>query len=181
MQVRRRQKLSYVGCTYAYKRELQEIVRKTAEVMRKAGVDFGILGNQEICCGSPILKVGEKRLFEKMAKENIDHFNSLKVGEVVTSCAGCYGIFKAYYPRVSKMNFKIFHIVEYLERMVNEGKIKFTREVPLTVTWHDPCHLGRMGEPYIPWDGERDKYGLYKPPESSIEVPLEYMNLLGRY
>jgi len=157
--------LYYVGCTYAYKRELQEIVQNSAEVMKKAGVDFGILGNQEICCGSPILKVGKKELFEKIAKENIELFNSLKVEEIVTSCAGCYGIFKTYYPRVGRMNFKVFHIVEYLERLVKEGKIKFVKEVPLTVTWHDPCHLGRMGESYIPWDGKRGKYGLYEPPQ----------------
>jgi Fe-S oxidoreductase len=156
--------LFYVGCTYAYKPELQEVLQKTVKVMQKTGIDFGILGNQEICCGSPILKTGEKKLFEKIAKENIERLNSLTIDELITSCAGCYGVFKAYYPRVGKMNFKVFHTVEYLAKLLMEGQLRFRKEVPLVVTWHDPCHLGRMGEPYIAWDGKRGKYGLYEPP-----------------
>jgi Fe-S oxidoreductase len=155
--------LYYAGCTYAYMPELQEVIQRTTKVMKKTEIDFGVLGNQEMCCGSPILKVGEKKLFEKMAKENIDRFNSLKIDEIITSCAGCYGVFKSYYPRVGKMSFEVFHIVEYLEKLLKERKLHFTKEVPLKLTWHDPCHLGRMGESYIPWDGKRGKYGLYEP------------------
>jgi Fe-S oxidoreductase len=156
--------LFYVGCTYALKPELQEVVKKTARVMQKVGINFGILGNLEACCGSPILKTGDKTLFEKIARQNLKQFNNLKINEIVTSCAGCYGVFKSYYPRVGKMNFKVFHIVEYFEKLLKESKLNITNEVPLTVTWHDPCHLGRMGEPYIPWKGKRGKYGLYEPP-----------------
>jgi Fe-S oxidoreductase len=155
--------LYYAGCTYPFKPELQEVLKRSARLFKETGIDFGILGDEEVCCGSPILKAGERGLFEKIARENIDRFNSLAIDELVTSCAGCYGVFKAYYPRVGTMNFKVFHIVEYVAKLLEEGKIRFTREIPLTATWHDPCHLGRMGEPYIPWEGKRGKYGLYEP------------------
>jgi Fe-S oxidoreductase len=156
--------LFYVGCTYALKPELHEVVKKTARVLQMGDINFGILGNQEVCCGSPILKAGEKKLFEKIARENLEQFNKLKIEEMVTSCAGCYGVFKDYYPRVGEMNFKVFHVVEYFEKLLKEGKLRFTKEVPLIATWHDPCHLGRMGEPYVPWEGKRGRYGLYEPP-----------------
>ena len=53
--------------------------------------------------------------------------------------------------------FKVLHTAEYLDKLIKEGKIKFTKKVPLKVTYHDPCHLGRQGEPYVPWEGKEKK------------------------
>jgi len=75
------------------------------------------------------------------------------------------GLFKAHYPAVGKMGFEVLHITEYIEQLIEEGKITFSKELPLAVTWHDPCHIGRLGEPYVPWEGKRAKYGLYDPPK----------------
>jgi len=157
--------LYYVGCTYAYEPRLQKVPQNTANLLKKAGVDFGILGNKEFCCGSPILKIGDRKLYESYAQKNIEAFNRLGVKKVVTSCAGCYGLFKAHYPAVGKMGFEVLHITEYIEQLIEEGKITFSKELPLAVTWHDPCHIGRLGEPYVPWEGKRAKYGLYDPPK----------------
>ena len=157
--------LYFVGCTYAYKPELQRVPKETAMVLKKAGVDFGILGNKEVCCGSPIVRIGDRKLFSKIAKQNIEMINQLGVSTVITSCSGCYSTIKVDYPQEGDIKFKVLHVVEYIDQLIKEGKLELSKEVPLTVTWHDPCHLGRRSEPYIPWEGKRVKYGRYEPPK----------------
>lgn len=158
--------LYFVGCTYAYKPELQRVPQETAAVLKKAGVDFGILGNKEVCCGSPIVRIGDRKLFQKIAKRNIEMINQSGVNEVITSCSGCYSTLKVDYPKEGDMKFKVIHIVEYIDQLIKEGKLEFNKELPIKVTWHDPCHLGRRSEPYIPWEGKRVKWGKYDPPKT---------------
>lgn len=148
--------LYYVGCTTSFR--IPELARATAEVLQKAGVDFGILGKNEICCASTAEKIGNEQLWEEYALENIEYFNSLGISEIVTSCAGCYGMMKVHYEWLKKeMNFKVYHITEYIEKLIKEGKIKFSNKIPLKITYHDPCHLGRLAEPNMPWVGEEKK------------------------
>ncbi|MFB0562175.1 MAG: (Fe-S)-binding protein [Candidatus Lokiarchaeia archaeon] len=147
--------LYYVGCTSAYR--LPDLAKATATILKKAGEDFGILRENELCCASTAYKIGDEGLMEEYAKKNIETFNSLGVKEVVTSCSGCYHMFHSYYPLVGDMNFDVLHITEYIERLMKEGKIKFSKEVPMKVTYHDPCHLGRLAEPQVPWDGVEKK------------------------
>ena len=157
--------LYFAGCTYAYKPELKTVPRQTATLLLKAGVDLGILGKKEVCCGSPIARIGDSKLFGKIAKANIKTFNQLGISKVVTSCSGCYSAFKADYPKEGEMKFEVLHVVEYIDQLITEGKLKFTRKLPLKVTWHDPCHLGRRSEPPIPWEGKRVQFGIYDPPK----------------
>jgi Fe-S oxidoreductase len=157
--------LYYVGCTYAFDPRLQKVPQETANLLRKAGVDVGILGGKEVCCGSPVLRVGDKTLFEKLASENLETFKRLGVKKIITSCAGCYSTFKADYPRIGTMEAEVLHIAEYIDVLIKEGRLKFNKELPLTVTYHDPCHLGRRSEPFIHWEGKRVKYGRYDPPK----------------
>jgi len=156
--------LYFAGCTYSYNANLQDVARSTLRILQQSGVDVGILGGSEGCCASPVLKVGMEDMFRELAGNNIAQFNKLGVKTVVTSCAGCYGILKSQYPGVAKMDFEVLHSVEYFDRLVQEGKLKFTKEVPLKVTWHDPCHLGRGGEPQDLWEGDRTRWGLSDPP-----------------
>ena len=130
----------------------------------KEGVDVGILGNGEGCCASPVLKVGMADLFGEIASRNIKTFNELGVKKVVTSCAGCYGIFQSQYPAIGKMDFEVMHSVQFFDQLIQGNKLKFTKDVPLKVTWHDPCHLGRGGEKQNLWEGVRIKWGLSDPP-----------------
>jgi Fe-S oxidoreductase len=132
--------------------------------MQDAGVDVGILGNGEGCCASPVLKVGMADLFGEIASRNIKTFNELGVKKVVTSCAGCYGIFQSQYPAIGKMDFEVMHSVQFFDQLIQGNKLKFTKDVPLKVTWHDPCHLGRGGEKQNLWEGVRIKWGLSDPP-----------------
>ncbi len=156
--------LYFTGCTYAYNANLQDVARSTLRLLQNAGVDVGILGANESCCASPVIKVGMADMFAEHAAKNIEMFNSLGVKTVITSCAGCYGVFKSQYPAIGTMNFEVKHSMEYLDELLREGKINFTKEVPMTVTWHDPCHAGRGGESQDLWKGTRVKWGLSDPP-----------------
>jgi len=157
--------LYYVGCTYAYNPTLQSVAKNTVSILKKGGVDFGILGNKEACCGSPVVRVGDQKMFEQIAASNIEAFNNLGVKKVITSCAGCLSTFKSDYPKVGRMNFEVLHVVEYIDELIKENRIGLTKDVPVSVTYHDPCHLGRRSEPYIPWNGKRVKYARYEPPK----------------
>ncbi|MHA1298035.1 MAG: (Fe-S)-binding protein [Candidatus Helarchaeota archaeon] len=144
----------FIGCTSSYRRK--EIATATTRVFNKIGVEFSLLNPDEFCCGSPIYRVGEIDKAKELMNENIAKIQKSGIKTLVTSCAGCYTMFKAEYPKVlnKDLPFKILHTSELMEKLLNEGKIKFTKEVPLTVTYHDPCHLGRGSEPYPKWQGK---------------------------
>jgi len=150
--------LYFAGCTPSYR--LPSVARNTIRVLKKAGVSFAILGEEETCCGSTLHKIGAEEAFKEQAKKNVEILDRLGAKVMVTQCAGCYRMFKVVYPEVVRMNVEVLHISEYVERLLEEGKIKFAKEVPLKVTWHDPCHLGRLAEPRPKWEGRWEKiYG----------------------
>jgi len=146
-----------VGCRYSYDQELQQSARKTVELLQEAGMTVGILGEHEMCCGGRLYSMGYKDDFARLAKANMNAWARAGVKTVITSCADCYHAFKRLYPRLGS-RVEVLHTVEVLDQLISQGKIKFSREVPLTVTYHDPCHLGRQGEPYIPWEGVEKKF-----------------------
>lgn len=136
--------LYYPGCTAAYLPNMQKVALATAEVLNLAGVDFGIMGRDEVCCGSTAMRVGMKGLFLEQAGKNIEKINALGVEQVVTACAGCYGIMKLSYPDVAPLEPRVLHVSEMLARLVEEGSLRLG-PLPRKVTYHDPCHLARHG------------------------------------
>lgn len=144
--------LYYVGCTSSYRRE--EMAIATAQIMNKAQISFNILGDDEFCCGSPVLRTGDTKTFQKFLNKNLDIIESKGIETVVFSCAGCYDTFKVNYPLYRNYNFRVLHVVEFFDELLDTGQLKLTSEVPLTVTYHDPCHLGRNAESYEEWDGD---------------------------
>ncbi|MBC8273757.1 MAG: (Fe-S)-binding protein [Chloroflexi bacterium] len=94
------------------------------------------------------------------------------VKTLVTPCSDGYSTFKSLYPMIGiETGVEVLHITEYLDRLIKDGKIKPTKRVPLHVTYHDPCHLGRLGEPYVPWNGEWKKGAsqiIYTEPQKPI-------------
>jgi Fe-S oxidoreductase len=158
----------HAGCRYSYDPGLQSAARTGLTLLQNAGIDIGILGKEESCCAGRAYQWGYKKELDGYARGNIQAWSDAGVETVVTPCAECYYAFKRLYPEIGA-KFEVLHITEYFERLIQQGKIKFSREIPLTVTYHDPCHLGRLGEPYVPWKGQRKKiYGqipVWDPPK----------------
>jgi Fe-S oxidoreductase len=139
------------GCLLSYDPEIQGAALDAIGLLQRAGVDVGIEGKEEACCGGRAYEIGQMGEFTKYAEHNIEAYNTAGVSKVVVSCADGLRHLKLLYPQVdSKMNFEVWHIVEYLDRLIKEDKIKFTKRVPMKVTYHDPCHLGRYAGIYDP-------------------------------
>ena len=118
------------------------MARATADILNKAGVDFGILGTKENCCGESIRKTGDEELFQRLARENIKAFIDHGVKKIVVNSPHCYHTFKNEYPEFM-VNFEIIHISQYLFELINNGKIELTKDYSKKITYHDPCYLGR--------------------------------------
>jgi len=161
--------LYYVGCTYAYKPGMESVPQGTARIMKQAGVDFGILGAKEVCCGGIADNVGDKKSFDEIAEKNLKMFEEVGAKTIVTNCPGCFMTFSEKYARYLKKDTKdlpyvVKHSTVYIDELIQQGKIKFKKNLNMRVTYHDPCHLARRGEPYKHWEGKRVQWGLTDPP-----------------
>jgi len=134
--------LYFPGCYLSYDARLKKVAAATANILNKAGVDFGILGPKENCCGESIRKTGNEELFKRLARENIKTFIENGVKKILVSSPHCYHTFKNEYPEFS-VNFEVVHISQYLFDLLKEGRLKITKEYGKKVTYHDPCYLGR--------------------------------------
>jgi len=133
----------YFPCCYpSYDPRLKKVAAATANLLNKAGVDFGILGSKENCCGESVRKAGNEDLFKRLARENIKVFIENGVKRILVSSPHCYNTFKKDYAEF-KVNFEVIHISQYLIQLINEGRLKPTKEYGKRVTYHDPCYLGR--------------------------------------
>ncbi len=148
--------LFFAGCMYSYDAQLQETARASIRILRAAGVDVGILGSREMCCGGRWYSSGYRDEFTKMAEANLRAWKNAGVETIVTSCSDCFHAIGRLYPPLGSA-FKVVHTVELLAELAAEGRLPFRTEVPMKVTWHDPCHLGRQGEPFEPWEGRETK------------------------
>ena len=143
--------LLFTGCTMALNPDLAGRAKKGAAVLQAAGVDLGMLGAAEPCCGSVQKRIGDTGLADEMIAGNIRLLNSLGCSTVVTLCAGCCSMLRKEYAQAEeKLAPKVYHLVEYLARLVKADKLQFARETPLSLAYHDPCHLGRRLEVFDP-------------------------------
>jgi len=148
--------LYHVGCLTSYDKNMQKLAKATAKILQKAGVNFGIAGDAETCCGGRAYQMGYKEDFLNQAKKNMDMFKEAGIKTVVTSCADGYHAFKVLYDKYNlKGALEVLHITEYIDKLVKEGKLKLNKKVNMNVTYHDPCYLGRLSEPWIHWEGKR--------------------------
>jgi Fe-S oxidoreductase len=181
--------LYHAGCRICYDEEHWPTARRAVTLLRDAGVDIGIMGKDETCCGGRAYEWGYQAELVKYAEHNTETWKNLGIKQVVTSCACGYQAFKVLYDKIGmKMDgIEVLHISQYLERLIQEGKIKPKKDVPLKVTYHDPCHLGRLAEPWVHWEGKEIKVmgqyishdppkefrrganGVYEPPRNVIK------------
>lgn len=150
----------FAGCTASLVET--DVAQGAARLLCAAGVDFTYLGEQEACCGIPMLVAGRWETFEDILRHNVRAMQNRGVNTVVTSCPACWLAWNTYYPDWAKklgipFTFKTLHYSELLADRITSGDLKFTHEVPRKVTWHDSCHMGRAG-------------GIYEPPRRLLEA-----------
>ncbi|MBW2094718.1 MAG: (Fe-S)-binding protein [Deltaproteobacteria bacterium] len=134
--------LYFPGCYLSYDPRMKKVARATAKILKQAGVDFGILGPKENCCGESIRKTGDEELFKRLARENIKTFIDNGVKKILVSSPHCYHTFKNEYSEFM-VDFEVVHISQFLFELINEGRLEITKEYGKKVTYHDPCYLGR--------------------------------------
>ena len=135
----------FVGCVSSFSPRTFKIPRSIIQILQSAEVDFGLLGDDEWCCGFPLMSSGFAKDFEEFAAHNIERVNNTEAKVLVTSCPSCYHMWSHTYPdaiKDIKMNFKVMHMVQYLYMLIKDKKIKLS-PVDSKVTYHDPCDLGR--------------------------------------
>jgi Fe-S oxidoreductase len=131
------------GCCYSsYDPRMKKVARATVEILNRAGVDFGILGAKESCCGESIRKTGAEDVYKGLAKANIKAFIDAGVRKIVVSSPHCYETFVNEYPDFM-VKFEVVHITQLLDELIAAGRLELEGEFPRTVAWHDPCYLGR--------------------------------------
>jgi Fe-S oxidoreductase len=132
----------FQGCTEAYRR--QELAETTVRIFEKAKVKYTILGPDEWCCGSICINTGQIDYIKEYTTHNVNAIKKTGAKALVVACAGCYNTIKNEYPKIyGKLPFKLYHVSEYLEKLIKQKKLKFKKTLNKDVTFHDSCHLGR--------------------------------------
>lgn len=137
--------LYYVGCTPAYDPRIQDVAKSIVKSLDAAGVNFGTLGNEESCCGDPAYSLGEMGLFEMLVEDNKTLFDRYGVKYMVTASPHCYNTFKN---RYGKTGFEVQHYTQYIADLIDRGKLMLSKKIEKTVTYHDPCSLGKQNSVY---------------------------------
>jgi Fe-S oxidoreductase len=134
--------LFFVGCYYSYDPRMRKVAVATAKILERAGVNFGILGAEESCCGESIRKTGNEEVFRKLARENIKAFIDRGVKKILVASPHCFHTFKNEYPEFM-VHFEVVHMSQFLLQLVEAGRLQLSGSYRKRVAYHDPCYLGR--------------------------------------
>jgi len=135
--------LFYVGCTPSYDPKAQNISKALVKIFQRVGLDFGILGKKETCCGNEIRRMGEQTLFKKLAKDNLALFQKCGLKKIITISPHCYNAFKNDYP---ENDLEVLHYTQLLSDWIGSGKLKLEKSLNIKATYQDPCFLGKQNK-----------------------------------